>query len=477
MPDPDTNILLKLQTGGPSNHVTAVCDNGEIKINKIVLVSLYTILGNIVGCLKKSDVILLKGMKKDDIMMLFETLFKQATEFEPHESFMQTIVPILVKEVEEVNNKPDEGELDDLASDPAIGFITEDHDYVEKDAPVIIKIKRPLHETRKFYTCHICGIHIPLKVGRGGKLEEIRKEHLSSVHGYQLEKCRFCGIMCVEVEKHVERRHNNGNWRTCDICGKCILLKRMKGHLMQHMKKEKSASRDKNEEMKACPHCGKLVKRLRNHIHRSCNAIEHEKATCKECGKVLRNVTDLRTHMRLKHSGLKTEKCICNICGKELGKGSLKAHHRAVHEIRELTEKCEQCGKLFESDYALKIHIEKTHKEKPTCSVCGIKVRNLKSHMNIVHTKEEDKRFQCQDCGKGFSIKRKLEYHRISIHLKTKPFNCRYGCEISYSDPGNRNAHEKKTHGKLFITVKEERLKEKIQLLGLEEKTFLNPIM
>ena len=86
--------------------------------------------------------------------------------------------------------------------------------------------------------------------------------------------------------------------------------------------------------------------------------------------------------------------------------------------------------------------------------------RSLTFHQQVVH---EDKKFQCQDCGKGFSIKRKLEYHRISIHLKTKPFNCRYGCEISYSDPGNRNAHERKTHGKLFITVKEQRLKERAE--------------
>ena len=41
-----------------------------------------------------------------------------------------------------------------------------------------------------------------------------------------------------------------------------MLLKRMKGHLLQHLKKEKSSSNDKNEEIKACPHCGKLVKRL-----------------------------------------------------------------------------------------------------------------------------------------------------------------------------------------------------------------------
>ena len=475
----DDNIFTQLLTGGPSNHVTIVSDNGEIKINKIVLVSLYTILGNLMRCLKNSDVILLTGMKREEILMLFERLFQQATEFEPSESFMQTIVSILVNnkldlevEVGELNKKP---EPDELTLDPAIGFITEDHDYVEKEAPIIIKIKRPLQERRNMYKCHICGVDIPLKRGRGGRLEEIRKEHLSSVHGFKLEKCLLCGIMCVEVEKHVERRHNNGAFRTCEICGKCMTIKRMKIHLMKHKRKEDIA-KYKNER-KACPHCGKLFKSLNDHIRDHCNAIEYERATCKECGKVVKNATHLQRHMKLKHSGVQTEKCICNICGKELSKGSLKEHHRSYHEIRELTVKCEQCDKLFYSDSALKAHIKNFHEEKTTCSVCGIKVRNLNEHMKNIHTKDEDKKFQCQDCGKGFALQGKLKSHRINMHLKTRPFQCRYGCDISYNDSANRNAHEKKTHGKLFTTAKEEKLKEKIKFLGLEEKTFLNPIM
>jgi len=68
--------------------------------------------------------------------------------------------------------------------------------------------------------------------------------------------------------------------------------------------------------------------------------------------------------------------------------------------------------------------------------------------------------FQCQDCGKGFMAPHKLEIHRMNIHLKLRPYKCRYGCAFSYNDSSNRNAHEKKTHGKLFTTAKEEKLKE-----------------
>ena len=57
---------------------------------------------------------------------------------------------------------------------------------------------------------------------------------------------------------------------------------------------------------------------------------------------------------------------------------------------------------------------------------------------------------------------KQLEIHRMNVHLKLRPHKCRYGCDISYNDTSNRNAHEKKTHGKLFTTAKEEKMKSKL---------------
>ena len=45
----------------------------------------------------------------------------------------------------------------------------------------------------------------------------------------------------------------------------------------------------------------------------------------------------------------------------------------------------------------------------------------------------------------------------MNAHLKLRPYKCRYGCEFAYNDHSNRNAHERKTHGKLFTTVQEEK--------------------
>ena len=55
--------------------------------------------------------------------------------------------------------------------------------------------------------------------------------------------------------------------------------------------------------------------------------------------------------------------------------------------------------------------------------------------------------------------KQKLEIHRMNVHLKLQPYKCRYGCDIAYNDVSNRNQHEKRTHGKLFVVVRDEKMK------------------
>ena len=54
----------------------------------------------------------------------------------------------------------------------------------------------------------------------------------------------------------------------------------------------------------------------------------------------------------------------------------------------------------------------------------------------------------------------------MSVHLKLRPFKCRYGCEFGYNDQANRNSHERKKHGKKYIgETKGEELKVEEQTL------------
>ena len=49
-----------------------------------------------------------------------------------------------------------------------------------------------------------------------------------------------------------------------------------------------------------------------------------------------------------------------------------------------------------------------------------------------------------------------IEKHKMNVHIKARPFNCRYGCAFAYNDYSNRNAHEHKKHGGLFTVVNPE---------------------
>ena len=122
-----------------------------------------------------------------------------------------------------------------------------------------------------------------------------------------------------------------------------------------------------------------------------------------------------------------------------------------MHEQREklpkAKHKCTVCGL---SVVYIKEHMKLHTEEKIPCPECNAVVRDLKEHIANVHTLDKDKKFQCQDCGKGFLHQHKLEKHKMNVHLKQRPFQCRYGCDMAYNDKSNRSAHERKKHGKLF---------------------------
>ena len=74
----------------------------------------------------------------------------------------------------------------------------------------------------------------------------------------------------------------------------------------------------------------------------------------------------------------------------------------------------------------------------------------MREHMLSQHTDEKLKPFQCEKCDKGFSSKKMLKNHEFSVHLKSRPFKCRYECGMDYNDPSNMYQHEKRKHGRPF---------------------------
>ena len=193
------------------------------------------------------------------------------------------------------------------------------------------------------------------------------------------------------------------------------------------------------------------IKIVKKSIPRKKLKKDREKVACELCGKQVRN---LKAHMEVHASPSYSVrvKVACNICGKLVQKQCMKQHMRNLHDFADqfaAKVSCHICGKVCMTKSILTSHLL-VHEEKRPCPICGLAVRHLDYHMKSAHLSDDQKKHKCPDCGKGFYQSTKLTQHRINVHLRNRPFQCRYGCDIKYNDSSNRNSHERKKHGGLF---------------------------
>merc|ERR1712062_795939 len=134
----------------------------------------------------------------------------------------------------------------------------------------------------------------------------------------------------------------------------------------------------------------------------------------------------------------KPKKKVCEECG--VATYALKNHILAFHSDKIF--KCDECGKIYNSPYLLKGHINNVHIKVP-CSMCGEMVSKGKFnyHMQQKHVPASEKKHKCDYCGKGFSETSRLRDH-INVHTGEKPHKCRF-CNTGFASIGNKAAHER----------------------------------
>ena len=120
-------------------------------------------------------------------------------------------------------------------------------------------------------------------------------------------------------------------------------------------------------------------------------------------------------------------------------------HMFKVHDVGALI--CDDCGEKFQRERDFKSHKEKKHlKINFECKFCKKSFnveRYLDRHMKRVHTANEERKYKCDQCGKGFNCKETYVGH-MNMHLGLKPFKCEY-CGAAYQNKSNLLAHLKKS--------------------------------
>ena len=291
-----------------------------------------------------------------------------------------------------------------------------------------------------------------------GDASDSSEDELNEIHEIKIEEDELedCNRVKVEYEEDVvSKQKKSGRKRffpdilECDTCGKGFKGKEKVGRKMYHIHTKKC-------QMKSfdcgCPETFSTFKDKQRHVR-----IEHMGYVgCTLCHMSFKDEKSLNNHMTF-HGQV----FVCEECGYTANKRHIITNHKIkkhttanqiIEEIPKEDLTCNECKKICADMKSLKQHIRRVHNPLP-CTLCGKIVKNMKFHMNNTHTDDSEKRFRCESCGKGFIDNSNLKSHMINVHIKSRPYRCRYaGCENipGYNDVSNRNSHEKQKHGDLY---------------------------
>ena len=308
---------------------------------------------------------------------------------------------------------------------------------------------------------------------------------------WKCKECNFTSKGKMILMDHVVKNHVNSKY-SCTECesetetygglvkhslrkhGKKLMLKNPKKSESKHMPWDDYWAMRRANRNKLCDDCGQEFiisnRKSRHQYLRHVDNHKIDKASCK-CDIEFKFRKEKDSHMKVVHQGyFGCDKCLeffkaensllihkqthesvnCSKCEITCnGSKALHAHMLRAHDQKEYV--CDVCSKVMRNYVLLMEHKRSKHNSKDKmCKICFKSVSHMRSHIVTVHTKEEDKPFFCDKCEKGFSSNKQLTNHQFSVHLKSRPYKCRYNCGADYNDPSNMYQHEKRKHGALF---------------------------
>ncbi|EPB84913.1 hypothetical protein HMPREF1544_08348 [Mucor circinelloides 1006PhL] len=259
------------------------------------------------------------------------------------------------------------------------------------------------------YKCHYCDktYRKPSKVA----------EHERSHTGERPFVCTHVGCdkayfrsshLAVHQKSHSNIKDFHCSFDNCtsSFATKQHLQRHEKGHVSPHVKCD-------------FPGCtAEFPKRFQLRWHRA----SHEKGShvCSECSAAFDSLPALEKHISRVHENPILYDC--STCQKSFKKWSdLRKHIQSDHPFI-----CSVCNKIYTKSSNLRVHIREKHTDEatiacewPGCESVLQNKRSYKTHVALVH--EQDTRFKCDICNKGFPYKSILERHKASHTPKSRP--------------------------------------------------------
>ena len=271
--------------------------------------------------------------------------------------------------------------------------------------------------------------------GGGETLRKPKKKKLKK--DQNLLHCDQCKYKKGFKTKTARERHSLKFHKSSILCEKCSnsfadyssFQEHMKTHLIQCSRCNKKFNTRKKyqihnynvhekTEKYPCPHCGIFVKNIQIHINYK--HTETDVKTCPFCDYTHKSLKEIDRHYRKIHTEIDVTNC--THCGKVTK--NLKRHLARNQCDKNIEERviyqCDDCGKKFSLATSLSKHKKGIHeniKDKmcPHCSYCTYSGYNLKLHLNKMHLGKTKMKETCDFCGiESFS----LQYHLKLYHAE-----------------------------------------------------------